>query len=172
MFRPEEHRLLRNFKEISKFGVRLEPEKLLGLCFCHVHGAQSRALDVQPSSTLSAKSSSVLVMKTMAERVQDLLDARQMEPMDLVRAMHVTKATVYFILAGTTGPDKVRAKTVLDMARHLRTTPDYILEGKGPRDLGPIDASLAELMQLYGDAAQAGRDALLNVAKALAQAHH
>jgi hypothetical protein len=111
-------------------------------------------------------------METMAERVRGLLDARQMAPMDLVRAIAATKATVYFILDGTTGADKVRAKTVLDMARQLRTTPDYILYGRGPRDLGAIDAKMAELIQLYEDTAETSRDAILTVAKALAQAHH
>ena len=103
----------------------------------------------------------------MAERLRDLLDARQIEPMDLVRAIHVTKAAVYFLLDGTTGADKVRAKTVLDMAQHLRTSADYILFGKGPRDLDPADAKLAELVQLYGNASPTSRDALLSVAKAL-----
>jgi DNA-binding Xre family transcriptional regulator len=106
-------------------------------------------------------------MLTMAERLRDLLDARQIEPMDLVRAIHVTKAAVYFLLDGTTGADKVRAKTVLDMAQHLRTSADYILFGKGPRDLDPADAKLAELVQLYGNASPTSRDALLSVAKAL-----
>ena len=106
-------------------------------------------------------------MLTMAERLRDLLEARQMEPMELVRAIRVTKASIYFLLDGTTSADKVRAKTVLDMAQHLRTSADYILYGKGPRDLDPADAKLAELMQLYGSASPTSRDALLSVAKAL-----
>ena len=58
------------------------------------------------------------------------------------------------------------------MSKLLRTTPDYLLYGKGPRDLGVIDAKMTELIGFYEDATDATRDALLGVAKALAPARH
>jgi len=172
MVRPESNRLLGDFKKVSKLGIGSEPEKLFRLRFGHVHAAQSSPLDFCSSSTPAEESHSLPGMSTMAERLHGLLDARQMTPMELVRAMHVTKATVYFILDGTTGAEKVRAKTILDMSKLLRTTPDYLLYGKGPRDLGVIDAKMTELIGFYEDATDATRDALLGVAKALAQARH
>lgn len=109
-------------------------------------------------------------MSTMADRIKELLTERKMDARDLIREKIASKAGVYFLLDGTTSAENVRASTVLELARVLRTSPNYIVCGKGPRDSGHADARLDELVRLYEGASDTNQDAMLGVARALTHA--
>ena len=70
-------------------------------------------------------------MDTMAERVKRALDFRQMTPGDLIARKVLSKAGIYFILDGTTKPEKIRADTVAKLSRALGVSGEWIQYGRG-----------------------------------------
>ena len=111
-------------------------------------------------------------MASMKDRLAQALRESGHEPMDLVRAIKKSKATVYWILDGKTKAETVRAATVFSICDWLKINPRWLLAGKGPmRDesvkLQPASQSqpvkldpskmLAALRYLERRAAEAGR---------------
>jgi DNA-binding Xre family transcriptional regulator len=104
---------------------------------------------------------------SMSDRLADLLEVRRVKAVDLARSIGVTRQTVYWLLDGTTTVEKVRAKTLHDIARQLGTSIEYILTGHGPRDIARPDAALEEIAQHYREATETARHALLTMSRAL-----
>lgn len=70
-------------------------------------------------------------MDTFANRIATALTARGMKPTDLVRQKVLSKAGVYFLLDGTTKPDKVSAVTVSKLCKALSVDWQWLLHGRG-----------------------------------------
>lgn len=73
-------------------------------------------------------------MDTMAERVKRALEVRGMTPSDLIARKVLSKAGIYFILDGTTKPEKIRATTLEKLSRALSVTTEWLQHGRGPMD--------------------------------------
>jgi DNA-binding Xre family transcriptional regulator len=79
-------------------------------------------------------------MDTMAERLAFALVQRTMTAPDLIAATRqrgmkkLSKATIYFILDGTTKPEKIRAGTVETICRILKIQREWLLWGTPPMD--------------------------------------
>lgn len=70
-------------------------------------------------------------MNTFADRIQKALEARNMKPSDLIRQKVLSKAGVYFLLDGTTTPEKVRETTVAKLCKTLHVSREWLMEGRG-----------------------------------------
>lgn len=158
-----------NAEKPRQFRVGFQAERRFDNCLVHVHANQSRTLDDWPSSTLDICAHRVTRMTTMAERIKELLAYRGREPMDLVQATGLSKGAVYFILDGTTKPEKVWASTLVAIADYLGSTVPYLLHGKGLRLAEAPDQRVAELVANYMASSEQGRRALEMNALALAQ---
>ena len=71
----------------------------------------------------------------MAERLKMALQLRGMTPTALIRETGLSKAGVYFLLDGTTKAGKVRADTIAKLCAALQVNRDWLMTGKGVRDL-------------------------------------
>jgi DNA-binding Xre family transcriptional regulator len=77
-------------------------------------------------------------MDTMAERLAAALLDREMTAPDLIAATRqrarkkLSRATIYFILDGTTKPEKIRAGTVETICRILKIRREWLLWGTPP----------------------------------------
>ena len=121
---------------------------------------QSRALDQLLSSTLDANLSRILDMTTMGERLKLALEARGLEPKDLIAKTKISRAGIYFILDDTTTPAKIRAATVTAICKSLRISKDWFLQGKGDMDAKPdIDADEWSDVQGYAQSLGLGTGA-------------
>lgn len=70
-------------------------------------------------------------MDTLATRLRAALEARGMTPPDLIRATGLSRATVYFMLDGTTAAPNVRASTVGKLCKALGVSREYLFDGRG-----------------------------------------
>lgn len=70
----------------------------------------------------------------MGGRLRQALDARDMEPPDLIRRTELSKGTIYNVLNDTTKPDKIWADTAAKICDVLRINRDWLLYGRGPMD--------------------------------------
>jgi phage repressor protein C with HTH and peptisase S24 domain len=78
-------------------------------------------------------------METFAARVSRAMKLRGLTPADLIAQKVLSKAGVYFILDGTTKPDKIRATTIEKLCRALGVSREWLMTGKGPME--PQDAA-------------------------------
>jgi phage repressor protein C with HTH and peptisase S24 domain len=78
-------------------------------------------------------------MGTMKERLRHALKARGLTPVELIAKTGLSKGTVYFLLDGTTGQEKVRAETIARICKALRISKDWLLHGRGDMDDAPHD---------------------------------
>lgn len=93
-------------------------------------------------------------MDTMGERLAAALRLRGMTPPDLIKQTGLSKAGVYFILDGTTRPDKVRSDTVTRICRVLGISRDWLQYGRGPIDA--VETSEPDWSDVAGYAQAAG----------------
>lgn len=117
----------------GQFGVGRKSESFLDGCFGHHHGRKSRPLDPGPvkhSSQSHGYGSSP--MDTFSQRLQRALTLRGMKPADLVARKVLSKAGIYFLLDGTTKPEKIREETVTKLCKALSVNREWLLHGKGP----------------------------------------
>lgn len=63
-----------------------------------------------------------------------------MAPTDLIARKVLSKAGIYFILDGTTKPEKIRADTVGKLSRALGVSGEWIQYGRGPMELPAVPA--------------------------------
>ena len=73
-------------------------------------------------------------MDTMANRLAKALELRGMTAADLIKSTGLSRAGVYFLLDGTTTPEKVRASTLDDICKAMKLSLNWLLNGKGPMD--------------------------------------
>lgn len=87
-------------------------------------------------------------MDTLPERLRRALALRSKTVADLIRDTKLSKAAVYFILDGTTQPDKIRDATVNKLCRALGVSRDWLLQGKGPIEgaVGADDDNWADVL--------------------------
>lgn len=133
VLRPKIGRSARQAEVVRQGDISTDAEDFFDLALSEFHlGGNSRPLDCGPSSTLDARASNLSsTMDTMAERLAYALAQRGMTPPDLIRVTKLSKGTVYFILDGTTKPEKIWASTVKKICRALRIRDKWLLEGRG-----------------------------------------
>lgn len=68
---------------------------------------------------------------SMSDRLKLALTARNLTVADLMERTEISKAGLYFILDGTTTPDKVRYSTVHDICKAMRISPEWLMSGFG-----------------------------------------
>lgn len=100
-------------------------------------------------------------MDTMAGRLKRALALRDMTPAELVARKVMSKAGIYFILDGTTKPDKVRADTVAKLSKALRISREWLVTGKGSIEGPDQDEQQEDWADVrgYGQAVGLGRGA-------------
>lgn len=130
---PEERGTSAQSEVATQRGVTFDAKNLLDRTLGEFHdGTQSRPLDLGLSSHLGTCAPTVSKhMDTMAERLKRAIAARGMTPGSLIKAAKLSRATIYFLLDGTTSAEKVRASTVEVICRALRIRREWLLEGKG-----------------------------------------
>ena len=67
----------------------------------------------------------------MSSRLKQALEFRKLTVSDMMTRLDISKAGLYFILDGTTTPDKVRYSTVYDICKALRISPEWLMFGFG-----------------------------------------
>lgn len=82
--------------------------------------------------------------------------ARQMAAADLIRMKVLSKAGVYFLLDGTTKPEKVRDSTIEKLCKALRINRDWLMAGKGDREAKPAPDPPSDWRDVLGFAQAAG----------------
>lgn len=97
----------------------------------------------------------------MAGRLKRALALRDMTPAELVARKVMSKAGIYFILDGTTKPDKVRADTVAKLSKALRISREWLVTGKGSIEGPDQDEQQEDWADVrgYGQAVGLGRGA-------------
>lgn len=136
---PKEGRTAREVEIAAQGCIVADAQQIFDVALGEVHDSKSRTLDLGLSSGLAAfRASLSRPMDTMAERLSHALHERHMTPPDLIAATHqggrkrLSKATIYFILNGTTKPEKIRAGTVETICRIMRIRREWLLWGAPP----------------------------------------
>lgn len=80
-------------------------------------------------------------MDTFPDRLRRALALRNKSVADLIRETKLSKAAVYFILDGTTKPEKVRDSTISKICSALSISREWLLRGRGPVEGGDTDES-------------------------------
>lgn len=86
--------------------------------------------------------------------------ARKITVSDLLARTEISKAGLYFILDGTTHPEKVRFQTIHDICKALRISPDWLMFGFGDMETGRIG-----LPRIEADTIRDAQDALRAIAQ-------
>lgn len=71
----------------------------------------------------------------MNERLKSAIAARNLTVNDLMERTDISKSGLYFLLDGTTTPDKVRFSTISDICKALKINPEWLMYGFGEMDL-------------------------------------
>lgn len=89
---------------------------------------------------------------SMGKRLQEALDLRGREPPSLIAALDVSKGMIYNILNDTTKPEKVWAQTALAISSELQISPNWLINGKGSREIGRASQSVGIDPEILSDA--------------------
>jgi DNA-binding Xre family transcriptional regulator len=99
----------------------------------------------------------------MSDRLKSAIAARKLTVNDLMERTDISKSGLYFILDGTTNPDKVRFSTVSDICKALRINTDWLMHGFGDMEAGRLPQS--QSVRIDADTIADAQDALKAVAK-------
>lgn len=130
---PEERGTARQSEVAAQVRIGANPKQFLDVAFREFHdGTKSSTLDFCTSSGLNPISSSVpTCMERLGSRLRAALTARGMTPPDLIARTSLSKATIYFLLDGTTKAEKVRATTIDAICKALNVRREWLLSGSG-----------------------------------------
>lgn len=121
-------------KEPSEISIGFDAERLFYRSLGHVHECESRSLDRPWSSALVENLSRVQVMALMKDRLAKAMEVRGVSARDIYSRKILSKAGIYFLLDGTTTPEKVRDLTISALCSYLRINPEWLRHGKGAMD--------------------------------------
>lgn len=68
---------------------------------------------------------------SVADRLQQALDASGLTANGLAVALGLARGTVYNILSGQTSAEKIQAQNALEIAEHLGVSVDWLIRGRG-----------------------------------------
>lgn len=99
---------------------------------------------------------------SMSDRLKSALQARKLAVSDLLDRVEISKAGLYFLLDGTTTPDKVRFSTVSDICKALRISPDWLMHGFGDME---AQRGQSQTARIDADTIRDAQDALRAIAR-------
>lgn len=73
---------------------------------------------------------------SLSDRLKSAMAARKITVADLLERTEISKAGLYFILDGTTHPEKVRFQTIHGICKALQISPDWLVFGFGDMETG------------------------------------
>jgi DNA-binding Xre family transcriptional regulator len=100
----------------------------------------------------------------MSDRLKSAMAARKITVADLLGRTEISKAGLYFILDGTTNPEKVRFQTIHDICKALRISTDWLMFGFGDMDAGRVDLP-SQGLRIDADTIRDAQDALRAIAQ-------
>lgn len=98
-------------------------------------------------------------MESMKDRLAKAMEARGVTPRDVYSRKILSKAGIYFLLDGTTTPEKVRDSTIAALCAFLKINRSWLLTGKGSMEALVSDDEWPDVLA-YRQAASMGDGAV------------
>lgn len=97
----------------------------------------------------------------MHSRLKKAMQLRKLTVADLAPRIGISKAALYFMLDGTSGPDGVRYSTVQGLCRALRIRPEWLMSGLGAME----SADASHPAEIDADTIRYAQEALRAIAQ-------
>ena len=101
---------------------------------------------------------------TLSDRLRHALTVRNLSVSDMTSRVDISQAAFYFLLGGTTTPDKVRFSTIYDICKALRISPEWLMYGHGEMDAGRVPGQ-SHSLRITADIIRDAQAALRSMAR-------